>query len=69
MIPLRWSSGLVERALKLFDHVIIAVAENPQKKPLFTLEQRVSLTQKIFIAEPRVEVICFSGLLYEFANQ
>lgn len=60
---------LVERALKLFDKVIIAVAENPQKKPLLTLSERVELIQTILKAYPKVEVKGFSGLLYKFTEQ
>ena len=45
---------LVERASRLFDHVIIAVAASPKKNPLFPLEQRVELAREVTkVAEPK----------------
>jgi pantetheine-phosphate adenylyltransferase len=59
---------LIERALHLFDEVIVAVAKNPQKKPLFTLNERVELAKNVLQPYDRVKVEGFSGLLYEFAK-
>ena len=58
---------LVERASRLFDHVIIAVAASP-KNPLFPLEQRVALAREVTKHLPNVEVIGFSSLLAHFAR-
>jgi len=60
---------LVKRACRMFDKVIIGVAYNPDKKPLFTLEQRVSMAQDIFVDNSQVEVEGFTGLLVDFAQQ
>ncbi len=60
---------LVNRACRMFDKVVIAVAYNPNKKPLFSLEERVSLVEQIFIDNPQVEVDGFTGLLVDFAKQ
>lgn len=60
---------LVERATRLFDKVIIAVAHNPNKKPLFSLQERVDLIEEIFAGNPKVEVKGFSGLLIQFAKE
>ena len=60
---------LVKRACRMFDKVIIGVAYNPNKKPLFTLEQRVSMAQDIFANNSQVEVEGFTGLLVDFAQQ
>jgi pantetheine-phosphate adenylyltransferase len=62
-------SDLVIRAAKLFDEVIVAVASNPSKQPLFSLTERVALAQQVFSQTPNVSVVGFSGLLAEFAKQ
>lgn len=62
---------LVERAARLFDKVIVAVAGNPSssKKPLFTLDERVSLTRQVLGKHSNIEVTGFTGLLVEYAHQ
>lgn len=60
---------LIERAAAMFDHVIVGVAFNPSKKPLFTLEERVKLAQQITAHLPNVEIVGFSGLLVNFAKE
>ena len=60
---------LVERAARLFDHVIIAVAASPKKNPLFPLEQRVALAREVTKHLPNVEVVGFSTLLAHFAKE
>jgi pantetheine-phosphate adenylyltransferase len=62
-------SDLVERASKLFDRVIVAVAESPKKRPLLPLEQRVELTKQALAHLDNVEVVGFSGLLAEFLRK
>lgn len=59
-------TNLVERAAKLFDRIIIAVAASPKKKPLFSLDERVSLTQEVLSHLDNVEVVGFEKLLAEF---
>jgi pantetheine-phosphate adenylyltransferase len=60
---------LVERAARLFDSVIIAVAASPKKNPLFPLEQRVALAREVTKHLPNVEVVGFSTLLAHFAQE
>lgn len=60
---------LIERAAKMFDEVIIAVAASPSKNTLFTLEERVSLTASVTQHISNVTVQGFSGLLVDFAKQ
>ncbi len=60
---------LVKRASKLFDSVIIAIASSDSKKPMFTLEERIAIGNKIFADDPKVEVVGFSGLLVNFAKE
>jgi pantetheine-phosphate adenylyltransferase len=60
-------TDLVERAAKMFDKVIVAIAFNPNKKPFFELDHRVQLTKDILSHLDNVEVIGFSGLLADLA--
>lgn len=56
---------LVRRAVRLFDRVIVAVADSPRKGPLLTLEQRVELMREVLRDVKNVEVRPFTGLLVE----
>jgi pantetheine-phosphate adenylyltransferase len=59
---------IIERGLKVFDRVIVAVLENPKKRPLFTTKERVRMIQDIFASKKEVEVRAFDGLLVDFAR-
>ena len=61
-------TDLVIRAARLFDEVILAVAANPSKQPMFSLDERVDLAQQVFAGLPNVQVVGFSGLLADFAR-
>lgn len=61
--------NLVERALGLFDRVVVAVLVNADKRAMFTGEERVELMQEVFADEPRVEVDRFEGLLVDYAQR
>lgn len=58
---------IIERAATLFDQVIVAVAQNTAKNPVFELETRVELAQQALNHLKHVQVIGFSGLLIDFA--
>ena len=62
-------ADLIERASQLFSHVIVAIASNPSKKPLFTLEERVEMIKKVTADLPNVEAVGFTGLLADFADE
>lgn len=62
-------SDLIVRAGKLFDRIIVAVAVNPSKKPLFSLEERVELAQHSLLGLENVEVCGFEGLLIDVAME
>ena len=64
----RGHEDLVRRSLRFADRVIVAVAENGTKEPLFTLKERVALARKVLQDETRVEVRTFGGLLVDFAR-
>jgi|TARA_B110000483_G_scaffold210247_1_gene257171 pantetheine-phosphate adenylyltransferase len=59
---------LIERACKLFDSVVIAVAASEAKNPLFTLEERIDIAEKIFKDNKKVEIVGFSKLLVDLAK-
>lgn len=59
---------VLRRALKIFDRVIVAVAKNPEKAPLFTLEERVAMIQEVTKGLDGVEVDTFDGLLVRYAR-
>lgn len=59
---------VIERAAKIFDEVVVAVAENKQKSPLLTLEKRVELTRQV-ISATNITVEPFTGLLVDFVAE
>src|SRR6266487_1448287 len=59
---------VIERARKLFDEVVVAVAHNDEKQPLFSLEQRLDLLRETAGRVENVRIADFSGLLVEFAR-
>lgn len=60
---------LVRRAAGLFDRLVVAIAANPNKAPMFPLEKRVELAQRVLADLPNVEVRGYSGLTVDFARQ
>jgi pantetheine-phosphate adenylyltransferase len=57
------------RARRLADKVIVAILENDEKRPLFSLEERMEMIREIVGDEPSVSIRSFSGLLVDFAAQ
>jgi len=60
---------LVRRAVRLFDEVVVAVAESRNKRPFFDMEERVAMTREVLADVPRVRVEGFSGLLIDFVAE
>jgi pantetheine-phosphate adenylyltransferase len=60
---------LVRRASGIFDRVVIAIAANPNKAPMFSLDERVELARRVLADLPAVEVMGYSGLTVDFARQ
>lgn len=60
---------LIARASRMFDKIIVAVADSPKKNPLFELEERVHLAKSVVKPFGNVEVTGFSNLLVEFARE
>ena len=60
---------LVRRAASIFDRVVVAIAANPNKTPMFPLEKRVELAARVLVDEPNVQVLGYAGLTVEFARK
>ena len=61
--------SVVNRALKIFDKLVIAILTNPAKKPLFTLEERIYMIKEAVRNGANIEVDTFDGLLVDYAVQ
>jgi pantetheine-phosphate adenylyltransferase len=59
--------SIVDRALKIFDKLVIAILMNPHKSPLFTVEERMHMIKEAVKGEPHIEVDAFDGLLIDYA--
>ena len=60
---------LIDRALHIFDRVIVAIAVNPDKNPLFTVEERLEMIRASVDNNPRVITDSFEGLLVDYARR
>ena len=60
---------LVSRAATIFERVVVAIAANPAKAPLFSLEERVHLAREVLGDIPNVEVLGYTGLTVAFAQE
>lgn len=60
---------LVRRATRLFDRVVVAIAANPGKEPMFSLDERVALARSVLEEFDTVEVTGYEGLTVEFAHE
>jgi len=61
--------NVIERGVKVFDEVVVAVAHNTSKKTIFTLEERVEILKEIFRDRSDVRVDYFEGLLVDYAKR
>ncbi len=59
---------LVKRGLRIFDHLIVGVAPNPKKNPLFSIEERLNLIRETVKGYKRVSVEMFDGLLVDYVT-
>lgn len=60
---------ILKRSLKIFDRVIVALAENVRKTPLFSIGERREMVNEAVDRDPRIEVDAFSGLLVDYMRQ
>jgi pantetheine-phosphate adenylyltransferase len=60
---------IIDRASKVFNHLIVAVLENPRKNALFSMEERVEMLKRIIKPYNNVEIDFYKGLLVEYAQK
>jgi len=60
---------IIKRACKIFDKIVIAVALNSSKKPMFDLEKRIELVKMVTNNHPKIEVIGFESLLVDLSDK
>jgi pantetheine-phosphate adenylyltransferase len=65
----RGHEDLIRRSLQFADRVIVAIAVNSAKTPMFTLEERLDMLRRVLKGESRAEVQSFNGLLADFAKE
>jgi pantetheine-phosphate adenylyltransferase len=58
--------SILTRALKVFDKLVIALLNNPQKLPLFTIDERIQMIRDVLKDQPNVEIDSFDGLLVDY---
>jgi pantetheine-phosphate adenylyltransferase len=61
--------SILKRALPLFDRIILAIGDNPDKKPYFPVEKRISWLKALYKDEPKIEVVVYSGLTVDFCRK
>ena len=62
-------ADIVKRALGLFDRLIIAVAVNPTKHTLYSVEERVNAIQRLYSGEKRIKVVAYDGMMADLAHE
>lgn len=60
---------IIDRSLKVYSKVVIAVAKNPKKTPLFTTDERLNLLREVTTDVERVEITAYGGLTVQFARE
>lgn len=60
---------IAQRAAEIFDHVYLAIGCNMRKQTAFSMEERIELLKKITLQIPNIEIVTFSGLLVDCAQQ
>ena len=61
--------SIIQRAVSLFDEIIVAVGVNSEKKSFFSVEKRIEFIEKVFIDYPNVKVIQYSGLTVDLCKK
>ena len=58
--------SIINRAMKIFDKLIVAILHNPNKTPLFSLDERILMIKEVLKDKPNIEVETFDGLLVDY---
>jgi len=61
--------NIIERGLSLCDELVVAIVHNPNKAPMFSVEERMEILREVFPDEQRVRLTTFSGLLVNYARE
>jgi pantetheine-phosphate adenylyltransferase len=61
--------SVVKRALPLFDKIVIAVGKNTNKDDFFSLKKRIEWIKTVFVDEPKIDVVSYSGLTVDYCNE
>ena len=64
----RGHEDLVRRAAKLFDGVVVGIADSASKRPMFSTAERIAMARAVLVGSPNIEVAGFSGLLRDFVH-
>ena len=67
--PTNGHVDLIQRGARLFDHLTVAILSNPEKNPLFTVEERVEMLKEVTGSLANVSIATFEGLMVEFARR
>jgi pantetheine-phosphate adenylyltransferase len=67
--PTNGHVDLIQRGARLFDHLTVAILNNPEKNPLFTVEERVEMLKEVTGSLTNVSIATFEGLMVEFARK
>ncbi|MBI2343913.1 MAG: pantetheine-phosphate adenylyltransferase [Deltaproteobacteria bacterium] len=67
--PTNGHLNIIERGIRIFDRLIVAVAVNMSKEPIFSAEERAAMLREIFANHPKIEIDFFDGLLAEYARK
>ena len=59
---------IIKRSAAIFDEVVVGILNNPQKSPLFSVEERVKILEEVTADLPNVTIDCFSGMLVDYAK-
>ncbi len=65
----RGHESVIKRAIPLFDKIIVALGDNPQKETFFPVEKRILWLKKVFEKNPSVEIMTYSGLTVDFCRK
>ena len=60
---------IIRRGARLFDRIVVAILVNAEKRPLFSVDERVAIVREAFEGNPRVEVDTFEGLLVDYVKR
>ena len=60
---------IIARGARLFDRIVVAIASNAEKSPLFTTAERIDIAREVFADMPKVEVDSFDGLLVDYVQR